>query len=717
MTCVDCVSPCATCVTSASTCTSCLPSTGTLFGNVCTQCNNGFTPVDGACLKCDANCATCLGTINTCTSCGPQLLLQPTARCAAICNPGTYLSVSRLECLVVCPDGTFPVGSSCTVCNSTCAACFGLASNCTRCPAGSYLSLGGTCGPCTAPYQPTTLPLLGGVCTLCAQNCAQCSGTTCTSCISNSFTLCGGKCVSCQGSTFLNSITCACDICQDNCRVCSNATFCQTCVSTMITTLDGNCVTCQPPCATCRPGEPSSCLTCNGGYALSGISCVTSCPNPDMSIVGSVCQCRVGVNFNGNCRAICPAGYGPGAGNICVLCSLNCESCSANADVCTSCRLGWNLVAGVCRSSNGCPLGTSSTNGICTRFCDNRRLYLDGFCYDACPPNYLPNSEGAACVSRAPNTSPCRTGEFYGMGTCFNQCPIGTYADGNVCFACTNNCMSCTNATYCLDCSPGFYLANGRCLVSAVCPSPQFSLAQDCVTTCPEGTYPNGATCLPLCASGLFYYKGLCYLGCVDVMYSNGYGCISNCPAGQTPIDGICTGQGSACAVGLYFNTATRQCLPCDSPCASCVGRSNVCTSCLIGTLQAGRCQQGAGGSAGGNSLTVTVRSARINGRNLEIELGLSSIPSNIPNNIANQFFTGTVIPDGGRIEIYQWIDPISSSVHLIFEFHRQPPRNAIVLLNLNVAALAGLYINTGVTVFTGANAQVRVAEAAEVSR
>ena len=252
--------------------------------------------------------------------------------------------------------------------------------------------------------------------------------------------------------------------------------------------------------------------------------------------------------------------------------------------------------------------------------CSNRRYFFNGFCYDSCPAEYMPNPDATTCVRLTSTTNPCRSGEYFYAGICLGQCVPGTYPQGFNCVGCENNCMTCASPTTCADCAPGYYLVAGKCLLSAVCSAPQLSLGQNCVNSCPEGTYVSGASCLAHCSEGLFYHNGLCYPRCMGGFVSNGYGCVASCPSGQNVVDGICVGQGSGCGSGLYFDTARRECLPCLYPCGTCIGNANICTSCLSGTLSNGRCHN-SGGSGGisGTSLIVTATSSITYGTTLEL--------------------------------------------------------------------------------------------------
>lgn len=157
---------------------------------------------------------------------------------------------------------------------------------------------------------------------------------------------------------------------------------------------------CPFPCATCDASL--NCLTCYGGYSISGTSCVES------------------------------------------------TSCNSGA-TCTSCPLGYVLNAGTC---------TQCTATSCLR-CNIATPTLCTLCSSS---TYLETSTNL-CVACTSPCSSCQTSEIctncvdgYFMQT-LNNLATGT------CLSCDSNCATCTTSpTYCLSCPTGSTLNGVKCL-------------------------------------------------------------------------------------------------------------------------------------------------------------------------------------------------------------------------------------------------------------
>ena len=82
-----------------------------------------------------------------------------------------------------CVAGYYVLSNACTICNSNCLTCFGIATNCTSCTAPLLISSTNfTCSPCGTGYYSA-----GGYCYPCDPSCITCSGSS-TSCIISSST-------------------------------------------------------------------------------------------------------------------------------------------------------------------------------------------------------------------------------------------------------------------------------------------------------------------------------------------------------------------------------------------------------------------------------------------------------------------------------------------------------------------------------------------------
>lgn len=179
---------------------------------------------------------------------------------------------------------------------------------------------------------------------------------------------------------------------------------------------------------------------------------------------------------------------------------------------------------------------------------------------------------GTCGTCHGPNTSNCLSciaPLILSNGSCVNFCPDGTFVhvqgSGLACAKCDHSCLTCTgNATACTSCTSEYRNVPGKC-----------------VKKCAEGSYADARgqcqSCHPSCRN------------CND-------GSASSCTECGTKDDrqllflhkGECK---AACPNGLFGETGSQECKPCDATCGSCSGPlSSECTSCsqgkfLLGTL------------------------------------------------------------------------------------------------------------------------------------
>lgn len=123
------------------------------------NCSIGFYEQNGRCEPCGGSCYACSGNATSCTR----------------CYPGTIRFNDK--CVSTCPNGYFtllPLSSSsfCMKCSTSCATCFGTATNCTSCaspklllPSSSSLSSQGECrDSCDLSVLPSSkIRLVGGM--------------------------------------------------------------------------------------------------------------------------------------------------------------------------------------------------------------------------------------------------------------------------------------------------------------------------------------------------------------------------------------------------------------------------------------------------------------------------------------------------------------------------------------------------------------------------
>jgi hypothetical protein len=323
--CSNCSLPCATC-TAGTTCLSCASNYYTNFTCVSAASCPPGTFANLTALNCDAcivNCSTCSMVANNCTSCAspyfnyngtcintcPSGLFQNVTICSACvlpcatcttqticlsCSVGYYTNNSCVNASL-CPAGTFAnlTALNCDICTSNCTTCSSIPSNCTACTAPWVFYNQQCISSC-----PNSTYKSGTLCLPCESPCNFClTNTTCITCLSN-FYFSNQTCLTsslCPNGTYADNPNLNCSSCTSPCLTCSvapnNCTACippkvynnnYQCLSSCPITMYNSssiCAACVPPCGNCT--SATSCLSCLGGFFLTGTSCVssTSCPN------------------------------------------------------------------------------------------------------------------------------------------------------------------------------------------------------------------------------------------------------------------------------------------------------------------------------------------------------------------------------------------------------------------------------------------------------
>ncbi|KAJ7171966.1 insulin-like growth factor binding protein [Mycena filopes] len=264
------------------------------------------------------------------------------------------------------------------------------------------------------------------------------------------------------------------------------------------TTLDGD--TCS--CATYSESTSSDCLTCASPQYLTGFN--QSCP--DCTFVD---------------------------GSACSSCDTSCATCSGFG-TCLTCPSTSYFDAGECVPT--CPDGTTSLNGDTCDACDS-----------SC-------TTASDCSTCAPTLQ-----YFTGLNQCVDTCPDGTFVDGAVCSSCDSSCATRTtsSSTACLTCSSDFH---------------KFDSVVERVGTCPDGTTMNGGayprfsdTCNAFdssCATCSGSTSNDCST-CAPTQYHTGSNqCVDTCPSG-TFVKGTACSSDSSCAT--CSGSGTDTCLTCSS--------------------------------------------------------------------------------------------------------------------------------------------------------
>ena len=293
-----------------------------------TQYNDSFASqiINGELQLCSPGCQDC-----DCSSCLANFVFDSTTSSCKPCAPGCLTcNADDISLCLTCSVGTFfnASTSACEGCSSSCFSCDGSAAACRDCLPGEYFS--------------------GVQCEACAANCEKCTNSTCTTC-RKGFTVtslgeCRGCSISCSACNPLNITECTacaaglqllngkCDTCPENCLQC-NGNACGSCVKGYTTNSNSVCILkCQLPCVKCADGQPTVCTTCQLGSSLVNSQCIlnTTC-NSDNSCT----YCGQGLGYF----------YVPtSSGGYCSQCPTiaNCAQCNENsAYSCAVCKNGF----------------------------------------------------------------------------------------------------------------------------------------------------------------------------------------------------------------------------------------------------------------------------------------------------------------------------------------------------------------------------------------
>lgn len=285
----------------------------------------------------------------------------------------------------------------CQRCQSPCMYCSVLATNCTSCQSGFYLSGFSCAQTCLETFYPNSA---NGRCDACQTPCRTCSSlAVCKSCVTDAANALKifyqGQCIGSCPPLVTVQVLFECVDCEAGCAAChgikSNCSSCQpnyflyasSCVAQCPagTYLDqGRCSGCLSPCKTCL-GAPTLCHSCLSGYYLSDQSCITlpcpagtyannatftctKCPNNCLTCntYSGVClSCdsasTYAILFSGRCVSACPSDYPILTSAGCVACAEECRACKNTIYECTKCSEGLFLLGSKCLSA--CPDGYS----------------------------------------------------------------------------------------------------------------------------------------------------------------------------------------------------------------------------------------------------------------------------------------------------------------------------------------------------------------------
>ncbi len=249
--------------------------------------------------------------------------------------------------------------------------------------------------------------------------------------------------------------------------------------------MNGKCTACAPRCLSCDTAGAAKCDTCQPGFVvLKGTTnctaCFNNCPSCSPNDLGLCTGCLKGQFLDTSKTP-----------NFCANCPTGCATCTS-AKVCTACLLGYGLFDNLCVAFSA--FCSNIVSGKCSKcmigynLTDSWTCVPDLACNATskctyCPDGtYLSNSLCLKCTLPAN----CLTCDPATPANCM-ICKDGFFLVGNVCTACSSNCLTCSSLTNCLSAANGFYMltddtgaASG---LTAACTSPCATCANS-ATSC-----------------------------------------------------------------------------------------------------------------------------------------------------------------------------------------------------------------------------------------
>ncbi|ELP84029.1 hypothetical protein EIN_347160 [Entamoeba invadens IP1] len=379
----------------AGTCKQCKNDYTNYYDNYCHICERGKYYDGHDCVNCRSRCLTCLYK-DKCTSCNSKYSNNYYGFCYK-CEKGFYFDIdvcnkcmnecglcSSKEKCDICINGYYIYDNSCFVCPEGCSTCYYESGQiyCETCLIGYYLDLY-SCKKCI--------------------NCLRCKSDTV--CIKG--TCSEGyyekqvynyvqyyyeyQCIACKEGC----LTCT----SDECLMCKTGFYLQS----------GVCVTCPNTCSLCSTTS-AECIECQQNYVFQ---------NP------KTIECDLCSSFDINCKTCdssflrrcyeCQSGYYPSSStNMCIKCSLTCES------------NGCNTVTGECQTCADNYTITSTPGvdcGLCSDFDSNCETCLKTTrkC-NKCKASYYPQTVSPFMCQQCDETCGNKCDQEYGYCT---SCKLG----------------------------------------------------------------------------------------------------------------------------------------------------------------------------------------------------------------------------------------------------------------------------------------------------
>ena len=488
--------------------------------------------MNGRCTACYPTCKTCTGELaNQCVSCKDGSIFEYGScfKCELGSANTKCTSCPTLGICKNCVEGYFVSNGFCALCASNCKTCNSKsASECSSCNAG-YILEKGECVLCGSASTKCKTCTNEGICQECVDEyfveygkCTRCY-KGCKSCSSNLVT----SCLTCIDSFILEGGECVhCETevgIKTNCKNCPLKGECTQCAERFYLNAE-HCLACHLPCKTCKSGLERGCLSCADEYILEDGKCVKClADSPETKCV----TCKL----DGKCTQ-CIQEYFV-EGDKCSKCGDDCLQCT-DKNTCLVCKSGTllNTNSKCVKTSQNCLIASSADPSKCV----------------TCQNGYGLTDE-SICVSLIPN---CKEINGFIPEEC-KVCNDGFFLITGVCVRCPKECKTCSSNLVCLSCNNNFILEQDRC---ARCSLSSLETAcincavGDTCTACDDGFYVLGGKC------------STCYKGCKICSDSTSNKCLS-------------------CLDGYLFDSATKTCNPCISPCKTCKTTTSTCLTCV----------------------------------------------------------------------------------------------------------------------------------------
>ncbi|XP_046958233.1 proprotein convertase subtilisin/kexin type 5 isoform X1 [Lynx rufus] len=537
-----------------------------------------------SCKKCDASCLTCNGPgFKNCTSCPSGYLLDlGTCQMGAICKDGEYIDEH----------------GHCQICDASCAKCWGLTQeDCTGCPVTRIFDHGHCVFKC-----PSGKFEFQNQCHLCHYTCQECQGnepSNCTSCGVDKHGqerfLYQGECWESCPAGYYPAEGHTCLPCPDDCELCHNAHICVRCtggyflVPTNHTCQKlacgqgevqdpdyGECVPCEEGCLGCNLGDPGTCASCGMGYYMFQHHCHKTCPERTYG-EGSECKpcdtncsncdqhecysCEEGFFLlGGTCVRKCDPGfYGDPETGECEPCHRACETCTGfGHQQCRTCREGLQLRQGTCVGPAQTPVEgefwnepAPTANPSLVKTWPQKRRRKFPIKRDILRGHQPCHPSCETCNESATLCTSCPKGTYLLAQACVSSCPEGTWPSvtSGSCENCPEDCASCSGANLC-----------GKCRTRP--DFPLFLHEGRCYTRCPEGFYAEDSACRR-CSAPCRTCEGnaTSCRSCQGGFVLDQGACRETCPERHVAMDGVCKPCPKMCQDCIHEQTC-KECMP-----------------------------------------------------------------------------------------------------------------------------------------------------------